>query len=85
MSSMAQTSTPEQQAMEEQDYAQTTEMGEAYEQYQTALREVFSNIRNGVLQAASDSLLNISEWLLSKVVELGKSSFLSLSGNFRDV
>ncbi|KAI2608313.1 uncharacterized protein GGS25DRAFT_269689 [Hypoxylon fragiforme] len=74
MSSMAQTSTPEQQAMEEQDYAQTTEMGEAYEQYQTALREVFSNIRNGVLQAASDSLLNISEWLLSKVVELGLSA-----------
>ncbi|KAI1377319.1 hypothetical protein F4677DRAFT_52756 [Hypoxylon crocopeplum] len=70
MSGMAQTSAPE-QAMEEQDYPQTTEMGEAYEQYQTALREVFTNIRSGVLEAASESLLNISEWLLSKVVELG--------------
>lgn len=70
MSGMAQNSTPD-QPMEEQDYPQTTEMGEAYEQYQSALREVFTNIRSGVLQAASDSLLNISEWLLSKVVELG--------------
>ncbi|XXH00231.1 elongation factor EF-1 gamma subunit [Hypoxylon texense] len=72
MSGMAQTgSTPDQAMEEQQDYSQTTEMGEAYEQYQTALREVFTNIRSGVLQAASESLLNISEWLLSKVVELG--------------
>ncbi|KAI1805559.1 hypothetical protein F4811DRAFT_570087 [Daldinia bambusicola] len=70
MSGMAQASTPE-QAMEEPDYSQTTEMSEAYARYQTALGEVFTNIRNGVLQAASESLLNISEWLLSKVVELG--------------
>ncbi|KAI1106093.1 hypothetical protein F4804DRAFT_330653 [Jackrogersella minutella] len=71
MSGMAQTTSTPEQAMEEQDYAQTTEMTEAYEHYQAALREVFTNIRNGVLQAASESLLNISEWLLSKVVELG--------------
>ncbi|KAI1475845.1 hypothetical protein K445DRAFT_10486 [Daldinia sp. EC12] len=70
MSGMAQTSTPE-QAIEEPDYSQTAEMSEAYARYQTALGEVFTNIRNGVLQAASESLLNISEWLLSKVVELG--------------
>ncbi|KAI0885203.1 uncharacterized protein GGS22DRAFT_188493 [Annulohypoxylon maeteangense] len=70
MSGMAQTSTSD-QAMEEPDYSQTTEMTEAYEHYQAALREVFTNIRSGVLQAASESLLNISEWLLSKVVELG--------------
>ncbi|KAI2782073.1 hypothetical protein F4815DRAFT_50673 [Daldinia loculata] len=70
MSGMAQTSTPE-QAVEEPDYSQTAEMSEAYARYQTALGEVFTNIRNGVLQAASESLLNISEWLLSKVVELG--------------
>lgn len=73
MSGMAQPGSTPDQAMEEQDYPQTTEMGEAYEQYQTALREVFTNIRSGVLQAASESLLNISEWLLSKVVELGES------------
>ncbi|KAI1776152.1 hypothetical protein F4818DRAFT_372224 [Hypoxylon cercidicola] len=71
MSGMAQTGSTPDQAMEEQDYPQTTEMGEAYEQYQTALRGVFTNIRGGVLQAASESLLDISEWLLSKVVELG--------------
>ncbi|KAI2641778.1 hypothetical protein GGS26DRAFT_18120 [Hypomontagnella submonticulosa] len=71
MSGMAQASSTPEQAMEEPDYSQTTEMSEAYAQYQTALREVFTNIRSGVLQAASESLLNISEWLLSKVVELG--------------
>ncbi|KAI2623241.1 hypothetical protein GGR54DRAFT_638480 [Hypoxylon sp. NC1633] len=71
MSGMAQTSTPDQPMEEQQEYPQTTEMGEAYEEYQAALREVFSNIRNGVLQAASESLLHISEWLLSKAVELG--------------
>ncbi|KAI1214979.1 uncharacterized protein F4807DRAFT_15877 [Annulohypoxylon truncatum] len=70
MGGMAQTSASD-QTMEEPDYSQTTEMTEAYDHYQTALREVFTNIRGGVLQAASESLLNISEWLLSKVVELG--------------
>ncbi|KAI1391117.1 uncharacterized protein F4822DRAFT_426971 [Hypoxylon trugodes] len=73
MSGMAQANTPE-QVIEEPEYSQTTEMAEAYEHYQTALREVFTNIRSGVLQAASESLLNISEWLLSKVVELGLSA-----------
>lgn len=76
MSGMAQTSSTPDQTMEDPEYAQTTEMGEAYEQYQTALREVFTNIRGGALQAASDSLLNISEWLLSKVEELGESTHL---------
>ncbi|KAI1138921.1 hypothetical protein F5Y05DRAFT_355347 [Hypoxylon sp. FL0543] len=70
LGSMAQTSTPE-QAIEEPEFSQNAEMTEAYQHYQTALREVFTNIRNGVLQVASESLLNISEWLLSKVVELG--------------
>ncbi|CAJ2507498.1 Uu.00g086840.m01.CDS01 [Anthostomella pinea] len=72
MSGMAQTqaSAPE-QVVEEQDYSASAEMGEAYEQYQSALKEIFTNIRSGVLQSASESLLNVSEWLLSKVVELG--------------
>ncbi|KAI1339044.1 hypothetical protein F5Y15DRAFT_92026 [Xylariaceae sp. FL0016] len=70
MSGMAQPSAPE-QVVEEQDYSGSAEMGEAYEQYQSALKEIFTNIRGGVLQAASESLLNVSEWLLSKVVELG--------------
>ncbi|KAK8093306.1 uncharacterized protein PG998_014707 [Apiospora kogelbergensis] len=59
------------QVMEEQDYSNSTEMGEAYEQYQTALREIFTNIRKGVLVSASESLLTVSDWLLSKVAELG--------------
>ncbi|KAI8950754.1 hypothetical protein F4801DRAFT_601743 [Xylaria longipes] len=64
------------QMVEEEEYtaaapAQTSQMGEAYEQYQGALREIFTNIQNGVLQTAGESLLGVSEWLLSKVVELG--------------
>ncbi|KAI1075270.1 hypothetical protein F5B20DRAFT_394011 [Whalleya microplaca] len=78
MGSMAQTNAPE-QVMEETDYSTSAEMGEAYEQYQSALKEIFTNIRSGVLQAASESLLNVSEWLLSKVVELG------LSGDNQDL
>ncbi|TRX95315.1 hypothetical protein FHL15_003646 [Xylaria flabelliformis] len=51
--------------------AQTSQMGEAYEQYQSALRDIFTNIQNGVLQNAGESLLGVSEWLLTKVVDLG--------------
>ncbi|KAI1840266.1 hypothetical protein JX265_013616 [Neoarthrinium moseri] len=70
MSGMSQTSPPD-QVMEDQEYSASAEMGEAYEQYQSALKEIFTNIRNGVLVAASESLLNVSDWLLSKVAELG--------------
>ncbi|KAI1355017.1 hypothetical protein F5Y01DRAFT_222631 [Xylaria sp. FL0043] len=85
MSGMAQAGTSE-QVVEEQEYATTASapastaaaaaastaaMGEAYDQYQNALGDVFTNIQNGVLQTASESLLGVSEWLLSKVVELG--------------
>ncbi|KAI1754448.1 hypothetical protein F4782DRAFT_31574 [Xylaria castorea] len=78
MGSLAQTE-PE-QIVEDEEYtaaapaaapAQTSQMGEAYEQYQGALREIFTNIQNGVLQTAGESLLGVSEWLLSKVVDLG--------------
>jgi hypothetical protein len=72
MSGMSQTGAPE-EVVGGADYtaSASAEMGEAYEQYQTALREIFTNIQNGVLQTASESLLSVSEWLLSKVVELG--------------
>ncbi|KAI1365374.1 hypothetical protein F5Y08DRAFT_179560 [Xylaria arbuscula] len=79
MSGMAQAGASE-QVVEDQEYANTgeqstgaaeTAMGQAYEQYQGALREVFTNIQNGALQTAGESLGAISEWLLSKVVELG--------------
>jgi hypothetical protein len=72
MSGMAQTGAPEQAVEEQQqDYGTSAEMGKAYEQYQLALREIFTNIKGGVLQAASESLLRVSDWLLSRVVELG--------------
>ncbi|KAH9909782.1 hypothetical protein F4778DRAFT_14078 [Xylariomycetidae sp. FL2044] len=70
MSGMAQTSAPE-PVVEDQGYSASAEIVEAYEHYQSALKEVFTNIRNGILQAAGDSLLGVSEWLLSKVVDLG--------------
>ncbi|KAK7906468.1 hypothetical protein PG985_016205 [Apiospora marii] len=44
---------------------------EAYEQYQTDIKEIFTNIYYGVLDSASESLLTVSGWLLSNVVELG--------------
>lgn len=72
MSGMSQTTSAPDQSMEDQDYTASAEMGEAYEQYQSALKEIFTNIRNGVLVAASESLLNVSDWLLSKVSDLGK-------------
>ncbi|KAH8193697.1 hypothetical protein TruAng_012137 [Truncatella angustata] len=71
MSGMSQTSAPDQPMAEEQEYTASAEMGEAYEQYQSALKEIFTNVRNGSLVAASESLLNVSDWLLSKVSELG--------------
>jgi len=45
----------------------------AYRTYQTALTETFQNISNGWLGEASQSLLDVSEWLLGHVEELGRS------------
>jgi hypothetical protein len=76
MSGMSQTSAPDQpmeDQQQQQEYSASAEMGEAYEQYQSAVKEIFTNIHNGVLVAASESLLNVSDWLLSKVAELGES------------
>ncbi|KAI9826883.1 MAG: hypothetical protein M1832_005822 [Thelocarpon impressellum] len=42
-----------------------------YEQYRTALKRTFENTRNGQLVEAGQSLLWISEWLLSHAVDLG--------------
>lgn len=86
MSGMTQAGAPE-QVVEDQEYATTanqstaateTAMGQAYEQYQSALREVFTNIHSGVLQTAGESLLGISEWLLSKVLDLGSRWYHSV-------
>jgi hypothetical protein len=40
--------------------------------YQQKLGTVFQSIFNGALQEASETLLTISDWLLSQVVDLGE-------------
>lgn len=66
--------------MEEQQpqYAPAN-MQQAYDSYHTTLKEIFQNIRSGILVDASQSLLQISEWLLTNVGELGMLSFLCFS------
>lgn len=50
-------------------------MEEAYSTYQTALKQIFKNIIDLRLAEASSSLLEVSEWLLSHVQELGMLIF----------
>ena len=73
MSGMAQTSQSD-QLVEEADIQGSVapQSGEAYVQYQATLKEIFQGIHKGVLSNASASLLSVSDWLLSKVVDLGK-------------
>lgn len=46
-------------------------MEEAYSTYQTALKQIFKNIIDLRLAEAGSSLLEVSEWLLGHVTELG--------------
>lgn len=63
--------------MEEEEFqARGPGMEAAYTAYQTALKEIFQNIINGRLSEASQSLLDVSEWLLGHVGDLGRFSFL---------
>lgn len=65
--------------MEEEEFqAQGPGMEAAYTTYQTALKEIFQNILDGRLAEASESLLEVSEWLLGHVGDLGMLSFLHL-------
>ena len=62
--------------MDEDDFqAQGPGMEAAYTAYQTALKEIFQNIIHGRLGEASQSLLEVSEWLLGHVGDLGGFSF----------
>jgi hypothetical protein len=47
----------------------------AYTSYQSALKQIFQNIINRRLEEASQSLLEVSEWLLGHVGDLGGYSF----------
>ncbi len=68
---------PAPEIMEEEDFQQPVPgMEAAYTAYQTALKEIFQNIINGRLADASLSLLEVSEWLLGHVIDLGKFALL---------
>jgi hypothetical protein len=58
------------------DQANTTDMDNAYNQYQTELRRTFEHVRDGHLGEAGTLLLRISEWLLGNAENLGKPSKL---------
>ena len=60
------------------NYQEPPAMEAAYATYQTALKQIFQNILDGRLQVGARSLLEISDWLLGHVKELGKLSGLVL-------
>jgi hypothetical protein len=68
MSSITQ---PSAENVAEEEYAAGS-LDEAYHDYQNHLKQIFQNIRSGILVEASSSLLQVSDWLLSHVGELGK-------------
>ncbi|EEH50191.2 uncharacterized protein PADG_06270 [Paracoccidioides brasiliensis Pb18] len=47
---------------------------DAYNQYQHTLRQTFASVQSGRLMEASNSLLEISVWLLGNAIELGLTS-----------
>jgi hypothetical protein len=57
-------------AREQPDYSETA-LEEKWISYQRQLGTVFQNITNGALESASETLLTISDWLLSQVLDLG--------------
>ncbi|OJD23072.1 hypothetical protein ACJ73_05577 [Blastomyces percursus] len=61
------------EGLEHADFPRESPSGfdDAYNQYQRALRQTFENTRSGRLLNASQSLLEISEWLLGNATELG--------------
>ncbi|POS86189.1 hypothetical protein EPUL_002655 [Erysiphe pulchra] len=68
MSGMLQTT----EVMEEEQFTTPGPgMDAAYASYQTALKEIFQNIIQGRLNEAGQSLVEISEWLLGHVADLG--------------
>lgn len=58
-------------SMDESEYAAPGGLEEKWIEYQTALRGVFQNVRGGALETASQSLLDLSNWLLTQVTDLG--------------
>lgn len=73
------TAPPDVSMEDSSEYPGGADLNQAYTQYQDALKEIFKNIRDGALVTASESLLSVSEWLLSHVHELGKNERLPSS------
>lgn len=72
---------PEQQRQQQVDLQQqpvtdSSSLNQAWAPYQRALRSTFDQTRAGRLVEASESLLEISEWLVTNARDLGKSSLL---------
>jgi hypothetical protein len=70
-----QSSSQPQQIQQQHQHQQSSEslnVGEAYGQFQAALRATLEHTRSGRLVEASRSLLEISEWLVGNARELGK-------------
>lgn len=60
------------EALEQHEQVQeSTNIDDAYDQYQQALRVTFDHTRAGRLVDASRTLLEISEWLVGNARELG--------------
>ncbi len=72
MGGMAAQTSPAQEVRMDEEYPAPEGLDAAYSSYQSALKAIFQNIHDGSLASASDSLLNVSDWLLSHVAELGK-------------
>ncbi|KAK0626489.1 hypothetical protein B0T14DRAFT_106120 [Immersiella caudata] len=71
MGGMASQSSSAQDVRMDEEYPAPEGLDAAYASYQSALKAIFQNIQDGALASASDSLLNVSDWLLSHVAELG--------------
>jgi hypothetical protein len=84
LATQTQSSGGEGASIEEPEYPAAGGLDEAYASYQTALKEVFQNVRTGAVSTAGASLLSISDWLLSHVTELGKSPTVIDRHKFRD-
>jgi hypothetical protein len=78
MGAQATAAAPDVTMEESSEYPGGADLNQAYTQYQDALKEIYKNIRDGALVTASESLLSVSEWLLSHVHELGKNTALPL-------
>ena len=82
--SMAQT-TPDTTdvSMGQGEYSAGAGLEEKWSQYQSALRSIFRDVMGGALESAQGSLMTVTNWLLSQVVDLGTQN-LAHSGRWQE-